>query len=144
MQEQPTYSNLVEHWGLDRSLTFLNHGSYGACPLRILECQDRYRAQMERDPVRFMVVDLERQLDESREAAASFLNCPPSELVFVRNATIGLCTILNSIDWAEGDQVLVNDHEYPSLKNELERMRERDGLVPVVAKVPFPIEREED
>ncbi len=61
---------MKEHWTLDPNITFLNHGSFGACPAVVLEAQSRLRARLEREPVRFFIAEIERLLDEAlrREA----------------------------------------------------------------------------
>ncbi len=130
---------LAAHWRLDPDQAFLNHGSYGAVPLKVLEAQGEYRARMERDAVRFFKVDLERLMDGVRRRVGEFVNCPPEDLAPVANATIALGTILHSIDWKPGDEVIVTDHEYQSAVNELDRLSRRTGLRVVTARVPFPI-----
>ena len=42
-----------EAWTLDPDVTFLNHGSFGACPRAALEVQSALRAQMEGRDERF-------------------------------------------------------------------------------------------
>lgn len=131
----------LEHprWGLDPSLTFLNHGSYGALLHPVAQAQSAYRERMERDPVRFFKSDLEGLLDGVRERLGAFLNCRPIDLALVQNATIALCTILNATDLKPGDEVLITDHEYQSLLNELDRVTLRTGAKVVKAEIPFPI-----
>lgn len=126
-------------FGLSDSLNFLNHGSYGAVPLESLEFQSKLRERIERDPVRFYKVDLEPMLDEVRETLAGFLNCRAADLTFVPNATIGLCTVLANTVFEPGDEILITDHEYQSLPNELERICARTGAKVVTVKVPYPI-----
>jgi len=49
-----------EYWLLDRNITFLNHGSFGACPIPVLEAQISFREQLEREPLRFLMRELNR------------------------------------------------------------------------------------
>ncbi|MEH2206057.1 MAG: hypothetical protein V7K53_18580 [Nostoc sp.] len=35
-------------------MTFLNYGSFGACPKQVLEFQQRLRSQLEQEPLRFL------------------------------------------------------------------------------------------
>lgn len=127
------------HWALDRDLTFLNHGSYGATPAPVLAEQDQIRARMERDPVRFFKVDLERLMDGVRERIAAVVRCDPACIAPVRNATVAIASVLLNRDWQPGDEILVTDHEYNSGLNELERLASRRGVRVVVARVPFPV-----
>ncbi|MEN8164027.1 MAG: hypothetical protein ABFS37_07855, partial [Acidobacteriota bacterium] len=55
----PPTSPFAHHWGLDPDVVFLNHGSFGACPRAVLNHQADLRRQMEAEPVRFFVRELE-------------------------------------------------------------------------------------
>jgi isopenicillin-N epimerase len=85
----PVYSDYVKYWSLDESVTFLNHGSFGACPVPVLEKQIQYRKQLESEPLRFFMRECDALIDISRNKLASFVNCNPNDLVFVTNATAG-------------------------------------------------------
>ncbi len=126
-------------WLLDPTVTFLNHGSYGAMPRSTAAMQSRIRERMEREPIRFIKHDLEGLMDVSRHSLATVLNCRPNDLAPMPNATLALATILANTQLREGDEVLVSDHEYQSLINELDRMSQRQGVKVVEAKIPFPI-----
>ncbi len=52
-------SEHARHWPLDPRVDFLNHGSYGAAPRVVLEAQATWRLQLEQEPVRFLVEQLE-------------------------------------------------------------------------------------
>ena len=52
-------SELSKHWQLDPGMTFLNHGSFGACPTAVLAHQTELRARLERQPVQFLWRELE-------------------------------------------------------------------------------------
>ena len=53
----PRRSDLAKYWQLDKNTVFLNHGSFGATPIEILNKQDIYRQKIEKDPVKFFERD---------------------------------------------------------------------------------------
>ncbi|MDP9243753.1 MAG: aminotransferase class V-fold PLP-dependent enzyme, partial [Chloroflexota bacterium] len=131
-------SALAQAWTLDPAITFLNHGSFGATPRAVLDAQTRWRVQMEADPVRFLAQELEAHLDGARAELATFLGADHEDLAFMPNATAGINTVLSSLRFAPGDELLVTDHAYNAAKNALEGAAERWGARPVVVDLPFP------
>jgi selenocysteine lyase/cysteine desulfurase len=55
------------------------------------------------------------RMNESRKRMAHLLGASPEEIAFTRNATDGTNLTINGIDWREGDEVLLSDHEHPSM-----------------------------
>lgn len=135
----PATSELARHWGLDPSVCFLNHGSFGACPLAITELQNEFRARMEREPVRFFVYDLEDLLDEARAALASFVDADIEGLALVSNATAGVNTVLRSLRFEAGDEILAPTVEYPACRNAAEWVARQWGAKVVSPELPWPI-----
>ena len=127
-------------WSLDPSITFLNHGSFGACPLPVLQAQQRLRERIEREPVRFFVRELEEQLDAARRELAAFVGADPGDLVFVPNATYAVNSVLRSLSLNPGDELLTTNHEYNACRNALEFAASRSGAGVTVAEIPFPIQ----
>jgi isopenicillin-N epimerase len=128
-----------QHWTLDPEITFLNHGSFGATPRVVLEKQSEYRAQMEREPVRFFVRELEPLLDAARQELADFLGADPAGLAFVPNATAGVNAVLRSLDLDKFDELLVTTQEYNACRNALEYVATVSGAKIVQVEIPFPI-----
>jgi len=126
-------------WALDPRIVFLNHGSFGATPRPVLEVQDRLRAQMESEPVRFFTRDLEPLLDAARAALAAFIGATAEDVAFVPNATAGANAVLRSLPLVPGDEILVTDHAYGACRNAVDFVAARTGAHVVVARVPFPL-----
>ena len=126
-------------WPLDPGVVFLNHGSFGSCPRAVLEAQQRLRERLERQPIQFFMRDLEAMVDAARASLAQFVGADAENLVFVPNATVGVNTVLHSLRFEPGDELLVTDHEYNACRNAFEHAAERSGARTVVVPVPFPL-----
>ena len=126
-------------WLLEPGVSFLNHGSFGACPEPVLEAQRAWRNRLEREPVRFLDRELEGHLDDARNDVAAFLGADPEGLAFVPNATTGVSTVLASRRFNPGDELLACDHEYNATLNALRSAAARDGATVVIVRVPFPV-----
>ncbi len=136
--------SLREHWALDPRVVFLNHGSFGATPRAVLAEQDRLRTQMESEPVRFFVYELEPLWDAARAEVADFVGASPSDLAFVRNATEGVNGVLRSLALKPGDQLLTTNQAYGACRNALTHVAEEASAEVVVADVPFPLTSDDE
>jgi isopenicillin-N epimerase len=137
-------ADIDDAFTLDPTVVYLNHGSFGACPKPVLAAQSAIREQLEREPVRFFSTELAPLLDAARRDLALFVGADPEGLAFVPNATYAVNTVLRSLAFAPGDELLTTDHEYNACKNALDFVAERTGAVVVVVAIPFPIRSEDE
>jgi isopenicillin-N epimerase len=134
--------SLRDHWLLDAGVTFLNHGSFGACPKPVLKAQSELRERLERAPIRFMLDELEAELDRVRGDLARRFNADPGGFAFVPNATTGVATVFSNLKLSPGDEVLVTNHAYGACHNVARRAVEARDARLVVVDIPLPIENE--
>lgn len=129
-------------WPLDPDIAFLNHGSFGATPLPVLDRQATLRIEMERNPVAFM-----RRLPDAAAAAraevARFLGADPDGCAFVTNATAGVNTVLASLELRPGDRLVTTDHAYGAIRNAMARAASRTGATLMEAPIPLPLPEDE-
>lgn len=125
-------------WCLDPSVTYLNHGSFGACPEVVLAAQSALRRELEREPVDFLSHSLPARLDAARAELSAFLGADSADLVFVPNATTAVNTILRSLTFAPGDELLLTNHTYAACRKTVDYVCQRSGARAVVANLPFP------
>jgi isopenicillin-N epimerase len=146
----PTFGrSMREHWLLDPEYTYLNHGTVGAPPRRVLQKQQALRDEMERQPARFVLRELNgelpapwRQASRLREAIgqiAPFVGSRPEDLVFVPNVTTGLNAVLRSVPLAAGDEVLVTDLGYGAITLAAGVAARERGATLRIVEMPAPV-----
>jgi isopenicillin-N epimerase len=100
---------------LDPNVTYLNFGSFGACPKPIFDDYQKWQRELEREPVQFISVNGFRNLEKSRETLGAYINCDPSNLVYTPNPTFAINIIARNLDLQEGDEILSTDLEYGAM-----------------------------
>ena len=136
----PSRNELSKHWILDPNITFLNHGSFGACPKLILDEQTKLRRSLESDPVTFMESTVRELWAESLVRLSKFINADSEGMTFVTNATSGVNTVLKSLNLKPNDEIIVLDHSYQACWNAVDFITKKTGAKTVVATIPFPID----
>ena len=111
-------------WALDPAILYLNHGTVGAPPRRVLAAQQALRDEIERQPSKFLLrevsstrvgVPAATDLSRTRVAAcavAEFLGARGDDLVFVENVTAGINAVLRSLEFLPGDEIVITDQVY--------------------------------
>jgi isopenicillin-N epimerase len=140
---------MLGEWLLDPDFTYLNHGTVGAPPVRVLKRQQALRDEIERQPARFMLRELsgehaapwrsESRLREAAAVVAAFLGARRDDLVFVPNVTTGTNAVLRSIALEEGDEIVISDLAYGAVKLAADAVtRERRATLRTI-EMPYPI-----
>ncbi len=115
---------MLSEWMLDPSFAYLNHGTVGAPPRRVIEAQRVIIDEIERQPARFLLRELSDKLgvDEHtrmRTAArsiAQFVGAETADLAFVNNITDGANAVFRSFPFAAGDEVVITDAAYGAIE----------------------------
>ena len=98
-------NDLKHKFLLDKTVTFLNHGSYGACPVPIFEDYQTWQRKLEQQPVKFLKTDIWNALRNSRLSLSEFVGCNEDEIFFFHNPTSAIANVINSLQLNEGDEV---------------------------------------
>lgn len=139
---------LLPMWPLDRDAIYLNHGTVGVAPRRVLEAQQAWRDRMERHPARFMLRDLwnftgttpdgPTLMRQAAAGVAAFVGARADDLVFLDNTTTGVNAVLRSLPLTTGDEVLVTDHLYGGLAPAITHICGGAGVAVRTVEVPYP------
>lgn len=136
--------NLASQFLLDPAVTFLNHGSFGACPKPVFDRYQAWQLQLERQPVAFLdpLRGYGRWMKDAREALAAYLGADPADLVGQVNATAGLNVVMQSLPLGAGDEILTADHEYAALDKTMAYVARRTGARIHRVAIPLPLTEE--
>ncbi|MDQ1686507.1 MAG: isopenicillin-N epimerase [Frankiaceae bacterium] len=125
-------------WLVDPDHAYLNHGGFGALPVSVAEAAAAIRAEVEANPTDMLMRRWPALIDAVRDRVAGLLGTDPANLVFVPNATAGTATVLSSLHWEPGDEVVSTDHRYPAVASQLGVLL-RYGVKVVEQHVPVDI-----
>lgn len=135
--------NLKSQFLLREDITFLNFGSFGACPKPVFERYQQYQLELEQEPVNFVTSKALKYLDHSREALGNYVNCHKNDLVYVTNPSYAVNTVAKSLDLKEGDEVLTTDLEYGACDKTWDYYCRKAKAKYVRQPIPLPIESKE-
>jgi isopenicillin-N epimerase len=131
-------------WRLNPEVTYLTHGTFGACPVPVLEAQRALIDALEADPLEVLWATLEARMDAARDEVAAFISADPEGLVFLPNATAAVSTILRSLRFEPGDELLTTNHEYNAVLNAQAEVARLSGARVVMARLPLEIESDDE
>ncbi|MEK8179483.1 aminotransferase class V-fold PLP-dependent enzyme [Flavobacterium buctense] len=124
---------------LDPSITFLNHGSFGACPKPIFEEFQRFQLELENEPVVFIQKKLPQYLKQAKLPLARFIGCDSEDFFFVPNPTVAINTVMRSLKLNPGDEILSTNHEYGAMDRTWNFYCKKSGAKYVRQNISLPI-----
>lgn len=131
-------------WNLDPNIAFLNHGSYGSVPNRVLAKSFEIQNRIERNPVAFLSRELPNELSKVRSQVSQWLNTDPNGLAFLSNATTGVGAVLTSLELNAGDEIVFHNHGYGWVRQGLENLARSRRIIVREAQIPFPPKTKND
>lgn len=140
---------MLEHFPLEPQAVYLNHGTVGVTPWRVLEAQQAIRNEIERHPARFLLRELsgltassklaQPRLRSAAQEVAQLLGARGEDLVFVGNATTGVNAVLRSLGLEPGDEILIANLAYGAVANAAAFVARERGAKVVRLELPFPV-----
>jgi isopenicillin-N epimerase len=130
---------LRQQYLISPDITFLNHGSFGACPRPVFDTYQQWQRELESNPVVFLGHRLPELLAGARAKLAAYLGAEAGDLAFVPNATYGINVVARSLVLKAGDEVLASDHEYGAVDRTWRFNCERQGATYINQPIPVPV-----
>jgi len=144
---------------IDPDIIFLNHGSFGATPIPVLEKYQFWQRELEKQPVEFLGRRITSLLEESRTKLANHLNAEPDEIVYFPNPTTAINMVARNligntsismnmngkrIKLQAGDEILTTNHEYGAMDRTWHYVCKRTGARYIQVPISLPLGIRED
>ena len=137
--------NGMKDWFLlDPDITFLNHGSFGACPKPVFADYQNWQRKLEKQPIQFMTEILYDGLKKSRESLSKFVGCHDDEIIFFSNPTTAVTNVIHNLDLKSGDEILMTNHEYGALVRAWKEWGNSKGVIIKQQEISFPLDSKLD
>jgi isopenicillin-N epimerase len=141
---------ILGEWALDPAVLYLNHGTVGCTPRRVLAAQRAIRDEIERQPARFLLRELAtdagpprtepQRLRVAARVVAEFVGARGEDLAFVDNATAGANAVLRSQRFEPGDEILATDLGYGAVTHTARFAARAAGATVRVVEMPWPFD----
>lgn len=130
---------MKQHFLLDPGITFLNHGSFGACPKPVFEAYQGFQLELETEPVDFIVRKSPQYLKEAKNRLADFIGCDAEDFFFTANPTFAINTIMRSLNLQAGDEILATNHEYGAMDRTWNFYCKKTGAKYIRQQISLPV-----
>ena len=135
--------NLEQYFLLRDDITYLNFGSFVACPKPVFEQYQKFQLELEQEPVQFITVNGLKYLEASREVLGNYINCHKDDVVYVTNPSYAVNAIAKSFDLKPGDEILTTDLEYGACDRTWDYYCKKAGARIVRQPIPLPVQSKE-
>jgi len=132
-------ASLKSQFLISPEITYLNFGSYGACPKPVFEDYQKWQRELEYEAVQFITVKGPGYLRKSREALAEYIHCEADDLVYVSNPTYAINIIAKSFPLKPGDEILSTAIEYGAMERTWNYYCKKNGAKFIRQPVTMPI-----
>ncbi|MCK6603562.1 MAG: aminotransferase class V-fold PLP-dependent enzyme [Ignavibacteriaceae bacterium] len=126
---------------LDKRVTFLNHGSFGACPVPVFRTYQKFQRILEKQPIAFLDRNYDPMMNHARHILEDYLNAGRDTLFFTPNVTTSLNIVAASLELGAGDEILTSDLEYGACDRMWEFYSAQRGFTYRKIKTTLPLSR---
>jgi isopenicillin-N epimerase len=120
------------------SLTYLNHGGFGATPKSVLAEKKRILDEIEKNPAEFLSCKVRPGWHQVTDKIASRFALQPGSLAIVDNATDGVVAVLRARCLSAGDEILTTTMTYGAVQMAARHIAESQRARITTAEISFP------
>jgi len=120
--------HLLDLFFLDKQYVNVNHGSYGSPPRAVIAKHRQYQEECDHNTEKWFRYTVFERLNETIKAVASYVNADAEDIVLVENASDGVNSVFRSLNFKQGDKILVFDCAYAMVKSLLQYLEDNNKI----------------
>lgn len=128
---------------LNPDITYLNFGSFGACPAPIFKQYQALQLELEREPVQFITQKGLEKLNHARWVLGQYIGCQAEDLTFMPNPSYAINTIAKSLKLHPHDEILSTNLEYGAMERTWNYYTQKANARFVQQEIDLPIRSKE-
>lgn len=110
--ELKKYRDVFPH--LNQPHYYMNHAAFGVLSTDVIKSINKHLTERSSGVIESFFIDFEI-IESVRAKIANLINAPsPDNISFITNTSEGINLIASGLTWQNGDQILLNDAEFPS------------------------------
>lgn len=130
-------------WQLDKSIAYLNHGSYGSVSVHVQEVQNAFQDRASANPNRWFRSEMPDLLVEARHIVAYWFGVVPEHFAFVPNASQGVIAAVQAlVDDANAQEqqahLIATSLGYGGVLHGMQHISSRSNATYSVADLVYP------
>jgi len=135
--DQKFWKEVSKEFILDKKTTYMNIGSTGSMPLQVLNSYNENNRIVASNPwdMQDKFGDWPHTTEMTDTIAAGF-GADNDEIVITRNTTDGMVSIINGLNFKDGDVILTTHHEHVAAISPLTIAAQRYGATLVYLEIP--------
>ncbi|MEM1359962.1 MAG: aminotransferase class V-fold PLP-dependent enzyme [Bacteroidota bacterium] len=142
--DEPYWELVKSQFVLAEGLRYFNNGSLGTCPEYVVKATEKFRRTLDGFPSKYMWGGWADQKEAVREKAATMLGVSPATIALIHNTTEGMNLIASSMDFQEGEEILLSNHEHTSARIPWKHWQESKGVTLKTVDLPLLPESKEE
>jgi isopenicillin-N epimerase len=132
-------NSIKDQFLLNPAVTYLNHGSFGACPRPVFENYQYWQRALEFQPVQFINKISPEALLTSKQALSKYIGCSSDDFFFTQNPTMAVNQVVKSLNFQPGDEVLTTNLEYGAIDKTFDFYSKKSGFTYRKQNISLPL-----
>lgn len=108
---------------------YFQTGAFGPCARQVIDRTNELLELQNLGPANPRYLNVMKDAEDScRPLIAAAMGADEDEVALTQSTTAGLNTVIWSIDWQEGDEIITSDQEHPALQQPIYNLHRRYGV----------------